>query len=463
MSETAASTTTDDLAFAGVARQAELVRSRAVTPRALVDLALDRIGVAQPRFGAFARVRAEAARAEAEDAARRVEAGDAAPLLGVPIAVKDNMDISGEPTTHGGAAAGAGMAQADGAIVARLRAAGAIVVGQTSMAPLALYPHDSTPAAGAPVRNPWSPDRTACGSSGGGAAAVAAGLVAAAVGTDGGGSVRLPAAACGLVGLKPQRDRVPLTPDDGHWHGLSHAGPLARSVADAALLLDALTGSAEWSAAAASDPGPLRIRVIAAPAVPTKLAAPQRAALDEVATLLREHGHDVEEVKVRWPLLLGNFGPRYVHGAYLDAQRLGAGRDLPRAARGLVRYGRRLAGAAARAERKAPALVARIQERFGDADVVLTPMLPKAPPPVGVLGRAGAARTFNASGPWAAYSSLWNVTGQPALSLPAGFDDDGLPRAVQLVARPDAEATILALAGQLERARPWTARRPPEG
>jgi amidase len=452
MSETA-SPADADLAFSSLQRQAAMVRAGARTPRALVDAALERIAALDPQLHAFARVRPEAARAEADAAARRLAEGDGAPLLGVPVAVKDDMDLDGAPATHGCNATGQTPPVA-GDVVGRLRAAGAIVVGQTAMAPLALYAHDSTPAGGPPVRNPHALDRTPGGSSGGSAAAVAAGLVAAAVGTDGGGSIRVPAAACGLVGFKPQHGRVPLAPAD-HWHGLTHAGPLARSVGDAALLLDALApreDGGSWVADAGRAPGRLRVRVVVRGALPARLGDEQRAAVQAAAAALRELGHDVEDTDVRWPDLRAQILPRYLHGARVDAQRLGVDvRRLPRAARGLVRLGGPLGRLLPRAQRGHAATVARVQDAiFAGADVVLTPTVAQAPPRIGHLARAGALRTFNGMTPWVAYTSPWNLTGQPALALPAGRDRDGLPRSVQLVGRPDADGLVLALGQQLE-------------
>src|ERR687883_283831 len=262
---------TADIAFAGLARQAEMVRAREVSPRELVDACLERIARLDPQLNAFRVVLAERARSEAEQAEARVAAGEERPLLGVPVAVKDNMNLSGEFTGHGSAAHG-GPEQEDSEHVRRLREAGAIVIGKTHLPELAIYPFTESEAFGK-TRNPWSRDRSAGGSSGGPGARVAAGMVPGATASDGGGSIRIPASCCGLVGMKPTRGRVSLQPARRGWLGLSVAGGLARTVADSALMLDVLQGAAPgdtniapprarpYVEAAASPPRKLRIAV----------------------------------------------------------------------------------------------------------------------------------------------------------------------------------------------------------
>ena len=234
----------DELAYAGVTRQAALIRAGEVSSRELVELYLERIERLDPELNAFRSVLAERALADAGQADARRGAGDERPLLGVPIAVKDSEDVAGEPTAWGTAAHG-GPAARDNEFVARLRAAGAVIVGKTNLPELAIMGDTEGPAFGV-TRNPWDSDRTPGGSSGGSAAAVAAGLCAAATASDGAGSIRIPASCCGLVGLKPQRDRIPLAPLDEHWYGLSVVGFLTRTVADTALLLDATAPGGDY-------------------------------------------------------------------------------------------------------------------------------------------------------------------------------------------------------------------------
>src|SRR4051794_27397823 len=252
------------------------------SPRTRIERHLERIDRLDPALRAFRSVRREAALAEADAAAAR------APLHGMAIAVKDNMDVAGEVTGHGTTLPLA-PAREDCEAVRRLRAAGAVIIGRTAMPELALWGHDT----GA-TRNPRDATRSPGGSSGGSAVAVAAGMAAAALGTDGGGSIRIPAACCGLVGLKPQRDRLPLAPADGHWLGLTHLGPIARTVADAALLADVL-GASGLVTAARTAPAPLRIAVSLRPALPCRLDPEMRVATERIAARLRALGHATVE------------------------------------------------------------------------------------------------------------------------------------------------------------------------
>ena len=458
------STTNDaDLAYAGVTHQAELVRAGAVSPRELVELSVERIERLDPTVNAFRIVRAERALAEADAAQARLQDGEAPPLRGVPIAVKDNVDVAGELTTHGTGVV-TRVAETDSEVVRRLRRAGAIVVGKTNLPELALWGQlTESPTWGA-TRNPWDPGRSPGGSSGGSAAAVAAGMVAGALGSDGGGSIRIPSASCGLFGIKPQRGRVPLAPDDDHWLGLTHFGPLTRSVADAALLLDVLgDAKADYARAARTTPPRLRIAVSTKPTLPAKLGTAARDAVDSTADLLRSLGHVVRERDPDYGELRPLIVPRYTRGAWLDAQRLERRAELERRARGMVRIGSVMGRMAARSRAREAARAARINTIFDEHDVLMTPVTAAPPLPVGRYDGAGALRTFLGGTDFVSYTAVWNFTGQPAASVPAGFDADGMPTAVQLVARPDDEATLFALAAQLEQARPWAQRRPAMG
>jgi amidase len=458
-------THTDEIAYAGVARQAELLRSGERSATELTELYLERIERLDPTLNAFRVVRAERALEEARMAQERLGAGDDAPLLGVPIAVKDNVDVAGELTTHG-----TGLvtqpAATDSEVVRRLRAAGAVIVGKTNMPELALWGHLTDSRTWGTTRNPWDPARTPGGSSGGGAAAVAAGLAAGAIGSDGGGSIRIPAACCGLFGLKPQRGRISLAPDDDHWLGLTHFGPLTRTVADAALLLDVLADPApgrSFADAARSAPPALRIAVSTKPTLPAKPGAAALAAVRSTAALLRELGHEVRDRDPDYGELRPFILPRYARGAWLDAQRLGGRRGLQGRTRGMVRVGALMGRMAEGSRAKEPERAARINAIFDDHDIVMTPVTAAPPPEHARVSGRGALRTFFGATPHVCYTAVWNVTGQPAASVPSGFDDDGLPRAIQLVGRPDDEATVLALAAQLEAARPWEDQRPPLG
>src|SRR2546423_474571 len=346
--------------YTGLAEQARLVREGRVTSRELVETSLERIERLDPKLNAFRCVLAESARAAAGAADARHAAGDDAPLLGVPVAVKDNVDVEGELTMHGTGAV-TRPAPSDAEVVRRLHVAGAIVVGKTNLPELALWGHFTSSKTHGVTRNPWNLERSAGGSSGGAAAAVAAGMVAAAVGSDGGGSIRLPSAMSGLFGLKPQRDRVPLTPDEGHWHGLTAFGPIARSAADAALLLDVIGDGGPFHDAAASDPRRLRIGVSMKPTLPN--VRPAKAVKEAVAATagrLRELGHEVVDVKPRYGMLLPVIMPRYLGGVAEDAARLDHPEQLEKRTRRMARArrglwaGRSPAGTAP-AARRAPA------------------------------------------------------------------------------------------------------------
>jgi amidase len=447
---------TEDIAFAGAARQAELLRSRELGARELVELHLSRIERHDPDLNAFRTVDAEGALVQADEAERRLDSGDEAPLLGVPVAVKDNLDVAGHESRHGLGATRA-PAGADAEAVRRLRAAGAVIVGKTNLPELAMWGHMTESPAGGVTRNPWNPARTTCGSSGGGAAAVAAGLAPLALGTDGGGSIRLPAAACGLFGLKPQRNRIPASE---HWHGLTVLGGMGRQVVDVALLTDALAGTSLVSATR-GEPGKLRIAVSLKPILPTKPGAPSRRAVEQTAELLRSLGHELSERDPRYPLMLTLIMPRYLGGVAQDLEELGS-ESAERRTRRMAFVGRRLSGRMLRRSLdREQAVAGRIGEVFEDHDVLLTPAMAAQPGEAGRWQAKGAFSTFDAGRPYVCYTSVWNYTGQPAASVPAGFDDEGMPVGVQLVGRPGAEATLVALAAQIERARPWADRRPP--
>ena len=465
-----------ELAFAGVVRQAELVRAGEVTPRELVETYLERIDRIDPQLNAFRSVYRERALTEADQAAARLKGGDERPLLGVPVAIKDNTDVSGDVTTHGTNAYGE-PAAADAEIVRRVRAAGAIVLGKTQVPPLCALPCTESPTWGV-TRNPWDVNHTPGGSSGGSGAAVAAGLVGAALGTDGAGSIRFPAANNGLFGLKPQRGRITLAPLPEHWHGMSVAGWLTRSVADAALMFDATMGNVPldrdlpppparpFADAAASRPEKLRVAYSLRPPPGTLGAGAdddvRRAVLD-TAELLRSLGHDVRELDLDIPFDAVSHGVvRTIRGIADEARTLPHYKRLDLRFRRATRLGELIPGAAlARARAAESAVAARVNRVFDDHDVVLTPVAPEPPFEVGRWEGRGMLWTLNGSARMIAFTALWNQTGQPAAAVPAGWNAAGVPLSAQLVGRPNDEDTLLSLAGQLEAERPWADRRPP--
>ena len=462
-----------ELAFAGVARQAELLRTGEVGTRELTELCLARIDALNPRVNALRVVLADRALADADGAQERLQAGDQAPLLGVPVAVNDEVDVAGELTTHGTGAV-TKTAAADSEVVRRLRAAGAVIIGKTTLPELAMWAQITETVTWGVTRNPWSLERSPGGSSGGSAAAVAAGLVPAALGSDGGASIRVPAALCVLFGLKPQRGRVSMMPDSDHWHGLTVFGGLARGVLDAALFDDAVMGPADgdryvppppersFAEAAEREPPKLRIAVSTKPVLPVRLSAEARTAVESTAELLRSLGHDLRERNPRYGQLVPELVPRYLAGVYDDAARVQEPERLERRTRTFARLGGRLHGRAlARSLRREPKVVSRIGAVFSDQDVLLTSVTAKPAPRADQWRGSGALATFDGGRPYICYTAPWNRTGQPAAAVPAGFDQDGLPLAVQLVGRPNSETTLISLAAQLEAARPWSQHRPP--
>jgi len=455
----------DDVAFAGVAAQARMVRDGQVSSRELVELYLDRIGRLDPLLNTYRIVMAERALADAEQADARRRGGDVRALLGGPIAVKDTEDVAGE-VTRWGTAAFSDPAPADGELVSRLRSAGAVLLGKTNLPELAIIGSTEGPAFGV-TRNPWDIDATPGGSSGGSAAAVAAGLAAGATASDGAGSIRIPAANCGLVGLKPQRGRIPLTPFAEHWHGLSVLGFEARSVADAGLLLDVGAGTASqrrYAGAAEQPPGRLRVALSTKALLPARVDPQLRRAVEETGERLRSLGHAVDVRDPDFPVAAGNaFVTRYLAGIAEDVARVPRPDRLQRRTRGFARLGRPFPKSLVqRAKRDAVEQAERINRIFTDFDVLVTPTTGKPPVRAAEWEGMSAMRTLLGNADAYPYTGIWNHTGQPSCSVPApNVSDRGLPLGVQLIGRPDSEETLLSLAAQLESDVGWTERRPP--
>jgi amidase len=463
----------DDLAFAGIARQAELIRDGAVSSRELVELYLGRIERLDPQLNSYRVVMAERALAEADQADSRRAGGDARPLLGVPIAIKDNVDVAGELTGNGTGCA-TKRATDDAELVKRLRTAGCVILGKTNLPELAITGTTEGPAFGV-TRNPWNTDRTPGGSSGGSGAAVAAGLAAGAHATDGAGSIRIPAACCHLFGLKPQRGRVPLAPDEEHWHGLSVAGAVTRTVADNALFLDAVAGPGpapggppphdrSFAEMAAAAPGRLKIAVSLRPPFLSRVSAESRHAIDQMAGLLRALGHKVEHVEpplTDWPT---EVLPRYLKGIQQEAERSPAPGRLQRRTRGFARLGSLIPRAALdRALRIEGQVAERYNRVLADRDVLMTPVMTTPLPLADQWEGLGALRTLIEMTMVYPYNVIWNATGQPAAAVPAGFTEDGLPLSVQLIAPSRREDVLLSLAAQIESETRWPDSRPPLG
>ena len=456
-----------DLNHAGVAETARLTTAGEVTARAAVDAALDRIAAADPALNAFSVVLADRARQEA--AARDdllASGGTPGPLHGVPVAIKEEIDVAGTVTTFGGEANSAPVA-ADAEMVRRLRDAGAVVIGKTTMPEFGAFPYTESVSRGI-TRNPWDPTRTPGGSSGGTAVAVAAGMVPAGMGGDGGGSIRIPSACCGLFGLKPQRGRVSTSPQPHLWWALGTAGPLTRSVLDSALVYDAIRGNVEgdlyragesgsFVEAAGREPERLRIGWSTRPVSLGVRPDPIHVrAVADTARLLADLGHDVFEVDPHYPDPTLAFVPQFFAGIRAESDTVEHYDRLERRTRQTYRMGtwvtpRVVDWALAQTEK----VSAKANRVFASCDVLLTPAIAHRPPPVGILGGKGAIGSALAALPAIAYAALWNVAGNPAASVPCGTGPDGLPTAVQLVGRTDDETNLLSLSAQIERTRPW--------
>jgi amidase len=457
------------LAFAGAAEQARLIRAGEISSRELVETLLRRIEELDPRLNAYRVVLAERALAEADQADARRRGGDDRPLLGVPVAIKDDVDVAGEATAWG-TAAHAGPVARDAESVTLLRSAGAVILGKTLVPEMTMLPATDTTTFGS-ARNPWNLARTPGGSSGGSAAATAAGLCGVALGSDGAGSIRTPSAWTGLFGLKPTRDRVPVAPHLDAWQGLSVNGPLARTVADAALFMDATVADAPpggFFAAAAENGGSPRLRIAvstkAPPGAMPRLGAEERRAVEATAALLRDLGHHVVERDPDYPPTI--WPAAYVRVLRGIADDVGAAmphRDrLERRTRRVAALGAAFPAGLVSWARDAEAdQTRRLAALWDDVDVLLTPAVSDGPYEAGAMGRLGVAGFLARGAERLAWMPVWNVTGQPCCSVPAGVDDDGLPVGAQLVGRHGGDATLLTLAAEIERARPWADRRPP--
>lgn len=437
---------------------AAAVQRGEVTPRDVVRDHLDLIGRVDPVVGAFVRVDGDRALAEAETLGANPELSRL-PLAGVPIAVKGNTAVAGEPTRHGCAVTDATPARHDHEVVARLRAAGAIVVGVTRMPELGVW--GTTDDAAGVTRNPWQLDRTAGGSSGGAAAAVASGMVPVAQGNDGMGSIRIPAAACGVVGVKPGDGLVPADIGATAWRGLTENGPLATTVADAALVLSVMAGRREL-ASVAPTAGALRIAASTrVPVAGVRLDPEVARAVVRVAGTLRRAGHAVVRADPPYSLAMANAIAAWFAAAASDevfgvgegfAQLEGRQRHHARIGRRLERWGRVR-------ESDRQAWTARVGEFFHDHDVLITPVTTGRP----LLAEPGGTRwgerswfaNFSANLRWAPFAGAWNFARFPAMTVPAAMHSSGAPIGVQLVVAPGREDVLLSVAAQWESLAPW--------
>jgi len=466
--------------YMGVGDLAAHVRGGELSAREVVTEALERIEALDPTLNAFVEVDADGALAAADG----IEPGDERPCAGVPIAIKANVPVAGLPMNFGSRFLGEHRPSHSAYLVRRLQEAGFVIVGITNMPEFGILP-TTEPRHSGVTRNPWDRGRTPGGSSGGSAAAVAAGLVPVAHGDDGGGSIRIPASCCGLVGLKPSRGRISKGPDLGDSFLVSD-GVLTRTVGESAALLDVLAGyevgDANWAArpveayssAVRRDPGRLRIAITTANPLEVDVDPECVRGMHQAAEVLASLGHEVREAAPSMPgkdalrLFISAFGPAVALG--ISYGELLAGRppsedEIEPLSRAILEQAQATSsvgylGAIAQLQAMARGIVAF----FADHDVLLTPALAERPLAIGDCNGLGEhpMADLARSGVFTPFTSLFNVTGQPAITVPIGFGEDNLPTSVQLIGKPLGEDTLLQIAAQIETARPWAHQRPPE-
>ena len=459
---------------------ASLVRSGELSASELVTESLRAIEAREPQINAFTHVAAD----RALEAAACIGSGDPRPFAGVPIAIKDNRPVAGMPITNGSDLFADVVAPQDAFCVRRLREAGFVIVGKTALPELGILPTTESRRHG-PTSNPWNLERTPGGSSGGSAAAVAAGMVPIAHGNDGGGSIRIPAACCGLVGLKAQRGRISGAPDVGQSL-LVVDGVLTHTVADTAAIIDVLAGAelgdttwapppaTPFAVSASNAPAPARIAITTVPYLADAEVGRQAVqAVHRTAELLASLGHEVVEFDPPWPQpgMVETFGAVFcthialgiAYSEQISGREASASDMEPMswALRALAKSLDAVQGLGL--EARLMAVARQVVAALAPYDAVVTPVLASSPLPLGSLDTAAEEplSTYMAAGHPAPFTAIFNATGQPAISLPLYEDDDGLPLAVQIAGRPASEGALLALAGQLEQALPWHDRRPP--
>jgi amidase len=469
----------DDLMFRPASELAGLVRSGECSARELVEHSLSRIEALDPALGAFVQVDADGALAAASTITRE----DSRPFAGVPIAIKNNRGVAGLRLTQGCELLRDFVAPHDHSVVRRLRGAGFVIVGTTKLPEYGILPV-TEPRAYGPTRNPWDPLRTPGGSSGGAAAAVASGMVPIAHGNDGGGSLRIPAACCGLVGLKAQRHRVSTAPDLGA-SPLVIDGVLTRTVAETAALLDLMAGyeigDAAWMApprepfATSAARAPSALRIAYTTRSPIADAALDPACVSAVAracALAESLGHHVEEIVPPWQdaelveSFLAYFGVQVALGIRFSAMIAGREprpQDMEPMSWAIWERGNQID--AVSYQLLQTSLQARMRVLIAGLepfDALITPALAQRPLALGTLDTAAPDpwETFRRSGHFTPFTAIFNLSGQPAVALPLYDGDDGLPLAVQVVGRPAQEGALLALAAQLEAAAPPRSARP---
>jgi amidase len=428
------------------------VRRGDITATQVVADHLEQIAITDPSLDAFRVIRGGEAITEAEKVDDQEDLSNL-PLAGVPVAVKENTPVAGLPTWLGSAAMRSAVAEEDHEVVRRLRGAGAVVVGVTRMPEMGLW--GVTDDANGPTRNPWDRDRTPGGSSGGAAAAVAAGLVPIAQGNDGLGSIRIPAACCGLVGLKPGRDVVPAGLGSSSFFGMAENGVLTTTVADAALGFSVLAGR---DPVRLVEPDKLRIGVSTrSPVAGVRADRPNVEAVASASKLLVRAGHDTVTANPHYSTALGiRASATWFAAAYRKSEGLDVASLQPRTRRHiqLGKWAMR-AGLAKRSHQDAWREASIKFFADNSIDLLLMPALASAPPPAESFSSASWLRNMSVNVRYAPFAAPWNYAGLPAIVVPVGLRPDGLPLAVQLVGPPDSEVLLLAVAGQFEVLNPW--------
>jgi amidase len=463
-------------AFTPATELAGAIRRRELSPLELLDACLAAVDRQNPSLNAVIWRNDEAARAEARRVGDRLARGeDLPPFAGVPLPIKDLTAVAGWPVTYGSYGAAGDLKTEDELVVSAFRRAGFVLAGRTNTPELGPVTVTENARYGV-TRNPWDTRRTPGGSSGGAGAAVASGMFPLAHGNDGGGSIRIPASCCGLVGLKPSRDRIPAVVPG--WMGASVEGALTRTVADAAAVLDQLCGPdpLAWHNAPApdrpfsqevgADPGRLRVGLLIDAPLDLPVHEEPQEALRRAGDALEALGHRVEQVAVDLfpPEAMGAF-LNVVNAGYADYEDVDFSKVEPHNAAGYAAARAVDSITFVRSLAELQRISRRSVARWGrDFDVLLTPTMAIPPPAAGsVLGQLQADPATMPSEvlSMAVFTAPFNVSGQPAISLPLHRDPTGLPIGVQLVGGPWQEAVLLRLAGQLEQAHPWADRRPP--
>jgi amidase len=462
-----------DLAFTPAVELAEQIRLKKISPVEVVEVYAQRIDELNPKLGAYLTPTLDGARDHAKEAERRINGEDLPPFFGVPISIKDLNDTAGVRTTLGNAAFADRIPDVDCETVAKIKRAGFIILGKTNTPEFGTTCFTDPPGY-FPARNPWDTERTTGGSSGGAAGALAAGLCPISQGSDGGGSIRIPAALCGLFGIKASRGRVSHSP--GPQSFLSQDGPIARTVADAAALLDAIagytTGDAWWAPTperpfaqeVGRPPGKLRVAVSAEPPMDTTCAPANIQGARNAGKLLEQLGHDVVEADPPpWPQeVVEDFLVTWAVGV-CGQDPMPPFESLEPVNQALIEFGRTVDAIRYElAVRRIHTASRTLVSFFDDYDVLVTPTVAGPPPIIGSYRDPNEpiAELLNAAS-LVPFTPPWNTTGQPAASLPLYEDEQGLPVGVQIVGRPADEATLIRLSAQIEEAAPWADRRPP--